>query len=98
LEYEAKVKVDELADKVDLRGLILVVVIGFCIGLASGFVENPPEASVIGHKYYGWPLAWRIMRMFLGEAYLYFELFVDCLFWFLIVAIVYVVVKKLVKG
>jgi len=97
LEHEAKVKVDELADKVDLRGLILVVVISFCIGLVSGFVENPPEASVIGHKYYGWPLVWRIIRMFLGEEYLYFELFVDLLFWFLIVAIVYVVVKKLVK-
>ena len=87
-----------MADKVDLRGLILAVVISFCIGLVSGFVENPPDARVIGHKYYGWPLVWRITGMVLGEEYLYFELFVDCLFWFLIVAIVYFVVKKLVKG
>ena len=61
---------------VDWRGLVLVVVLGVCIGLVTGFVENPPEVSVIGHKYYGWPFVWRITKMFLGEEYLYFELFV----------------------
>ena len=83
---------------VDWRGLVLVVVVGVCIGLVTGFVENPPEVSVIGHKYYGWPFVWRITKMFLGEEYLYFELFVDCLFWFFVVAVVYLVVRKLVKG
>ena len=83
--------------RVDWRILVLVVVVGLCIGLVSGFVENPPEASVIGHRYYGWPLVWRITKMFLGEEYRYFELFVDCVFWFLVVAVVYIVVRKLVK-
>jgi len=83
---------------VDWRGLVLVVVVGVCIGLVTGFVENPPEVSVIGHKYYGWPFVWRITKVFLGEEYLYFELFVDCLFWFFVVAVVYLVVRKLVKG
>jgi len=31
----------------DWRGLVLVAVLGVCIGLVSGFVENPPEAGVI---------------------------------------------------
>jgi len=78
--------------------VVVVVVVGVCIGLVTGFVENPPEVSVIGHKYYGWPFVWRITKMFLGEEYLYFELFVDCLFWFFVVAVVYLVVRKLVKG
>jgi hypothetical protein len=84
--------------KVDWRGLVLAAAVGICIGLASGFVENPPEVSVIGHRYYGWPLVWRITKMFLGEEYLYFELFVDCLFWFLVVAVIYIVVRQLTKG
>ncbi|MDI6905325.1 MAG: hypothetical protein QMD13_07565 [Candidatus Bathyarchaeia archaeon] len=76
----------------------MVVVVGVCIGLVSGFVENPPEASVGVHRYYGWPLAWRITTIFEDELYRYFELFVDCLFWFFVVAVVYLVVRKLVKG
>ena len=72
----------------DWRGLVLVVVLGVCIGLVSGFVENPPEASVIGHKYYGYPLVWRITKTFLGEEYLYFELFIDCLIWIAIVSVI----------
>jgi hypothetical protein len=55
-----------LVARVDWRRLVLVLILGFCIGLVSGFVENPPEASVIGHKYYGYPLVRRITRTFLG--------------------------------
>ena len=55
-----------LVVRVDWRRLVLVLILGFCIGLVSGFVENPPEASVIGHKYYGYPLVRRITRTFLG--------------------------------
>jgi hypothetical protein len=77
-----------LVVKMDWRGLILVVVLGICIGLVSGFVENSPEASVIGHKYYGYPLVWRITRMFLGEEYLYLGLFINCLIWITIVSVI----------
>lgn len=77
-----------LVIKVDQRGLALVVVLGVCIGLVSGFVENPPDASVIGHKYYGYPLVWRITRMFIGEEYLYFELLIDCLIWIAVVSVI----------
>jgi len=84
--------------KVNWRILVLVVVVGVCIGLVGGFVENPPEASVIGHRYYGWPLVWRITKTFLPEEYRYFELFADCLFWFFVVAVVYFVARKLLKG
>jgi len=82
----------------DWRELVLIAVIGVCISLVSGFVENSPEASVFVHKYYGWPLVWRITTIFSGEEYRYFELFIDCLFWFFVTAVVYLVVKKVVKG
>jgi len=59
----------------DWRGLILVAVLGICIGLVSGFVENPPEASIIGHKYYGHPLVWRIVRALLDISIMVIRLF-----------------------
>jgi len=82
---------------VDWRVLVLAVVVGVCIGLVGGLVENPPEASVIGHRYYGWPLVWRITKTLLPEEYRYFELFVDCLFWIAIVSVVVLLVNKLVR-
>lgn len=81
----------------DWRVLVLAVVVGVCIGLVGGLVENPPEASVIGHRYYGWPLVWRITKTLLPEEYRYFELFVDCLFWIAIVSVVVLLVNKLVR-
>jgi hypothetical protein len=41
-----------LVVRVDWRRLVLVVVLGFCIGLVSGFVENPPEASARARRKY----------------------------------------------
>jgi len=86
-----------LAVKPGWRTLALVAVIGVCIGLVSGFVENQPDASVIGHRYYGFPRYWRITRMFLGEEYLFFDLFVDCLFWIALVLVIALLAKALLK-
>lgn len=86
-----------MAVKPGWRTLALVVVIGVCIGLVGGFVENQPDASVIGHKYYGFPLVWRITKMFLGEEYLFFELFVDCVFWVAVVLVIALLAKALLK-
>jgi len=87
--------VEDLAVKVYWRIAILAVVVGVCIGLVSGFVENKPDASVLEHKYYGWPLVWRITTIFEGEMYRYFELFVDCLFWIGVVLVVALLAKLL---
>ena len=84
--------------KVNWSVLGLVVVVGICIGLVSGFVENPPEASVIGHKYYGWPFVWRITKTLLPEEHRYFELFSDCLFWIVVVLVVALLARKLMES
>jgi hypothetical protein len=79
------------------QNLALAVAVGVSIGLVSGFVENRPDASVIGHRYYGFPLVWRIAKMFLGEEYLFFELFVDCIFWVTVVFVVVFLAKNLLN-
>jgi hypothetical protein len=86
-----------LVAKEGWQNLALAATVGVSIGLVSGFVENRPDASVIGHRYYGFPLVWRITKMFLGEEYLFFELFVDCIFWIIIVFVVAFLAKNLMK-
>jgi len=84
--------------KVGWRVPALAVVIGVCLGFISGFVENPPEASVIGHRYFGWPFVWRITKTLLPEEYRYSELFVDLMFWIVVVLAVVLLAKMLMKS
>ena len=43
-----------------LKYLVGAVVCGFLVSLTTGIIENSPQASVIGARYYGYPLVWRI--------------------------------------
>ena len=71
------------------RVAALVVLLGICLGLVSGFVENRlGSENIPENNYYGFPLVWRITSMNTGETYFYFELFVDCLFGILIVSVI----------
>lgn len=76
----------------------MAVVAGVCVSLVGGFVENPPEASVIGQRYYGWPLVWRITKTLLPEEYRIFELFADCLIWIAVVTLIILLAQKLMKS
>lgn len=68
------------------------------MGVFTGAVENrPSEVGIPEDKYYGYPLRWRVTHTGLPDEFRFFELFVDCLFWFVIVLIVVFVVKKLAK-
>jgi hypothetical protein len=73
------------------RSLVaIVVVVGFFVGFGSGLVEVEPDfADIPENKYYGFPLAWRVVNTATGEKFTYpLELFVDCLFGILMVGIV----------
>lgn len=84
--------------KVDWRFFVLAVVVGICICLTAGLVENPPEVSVVGYKYYGWPLVWRVTKTLQSEEYRYSELLVDLLLWIVVASVVTFLIKKLMKS
>jgi hypothetical protein len=44
---------------------MLAIFSGILISVATGFIENPPNASIIGARYYGYPLAWRVIMIVL---------------------------------
>jgi len=81
------------------RVLVLAVVVGVCIGLVSGFVENKLGGVTIPEKrHYGFPLVWRTTDPFVGEKHYYFEVLVDILFWIAIVSVAVLLAKKLAEG
>lgn len=81
---------------VNWRVLVLAVIIGVCIGLFAGVVENrPTEATIPENKYYGFPFIWRRVDMFMGESYLLNELLLDILFWIAVSLIAVILIAKL---
>lgn len=63
--------------------LLAVVIGGILISLATGSIENPPEASIIGARYYGYPLVWRVTTITINYTtyFKFTELALDILFW-----------------
>lgn len=76
--------------KINWKVLILTVIIGVCIAIATGFIIEHPQTGIPGNKFFGWPLVWRISEMETGtEICSYFELFVDCIFWIVIALVIF---------
>ena len=46
-----------------IRPLIAALFCGVLTSLVSGLFENPPEASIIGAEYYGYPIVWRVVMV-----------------------------------
>jgi len=69
-----------------LRNLFGAVVCGVLVSLATGAIENPPEASIIGARYYGYPLAWRVEMITMNNTtdFRFTNLAIDILFWLII--------------
>lgn len=52
-----------MAVKIGWRMVVLVVFIGFFVGLATGLVENGTgQVDTTQNRYYGFPLIWRIVN------------------------------------
>jgi membrane protein implicated in regulation of membrane protease activity len=53
------------------------------VSLVTGIIEHPPEASIIGAKYYGYPLVWRVIMVAMPSHtdFLLTNLVIDVLFW-----------------
>ena len=68
----------------------IVVVVGFFVGFGSGLVENEPGfVHIPENKYYGFPLAWRMVNTATEDKVAYpLELFLDVLFGIGMIAIV----------
>jgi len=80
--------------------MVVAIVCGLLLSLATGLVENQPEASIIEFKHYGHPLVWRVTKIFEPTEYRLDSLAMDAAFWIIIsfVAIVILEVLRLRVG
>ena len=78
-----------------LRHLFGAAVSGILVSLASGAIENPPEASIIGARYYGYPFVWRVTMITMNNTtdFRFANLAIDILFWITIFFIALVAIR-----
>jgi len=82
----------------EFRSLIGAIVCGVLVALASGLVENPPGASIIGARYYGHPLVWRVVIISLTTRvdFRFTSLAIDMVFWIAAIFLALMITEKVV--
>lgn len=86
----------ELASQIlRFKSLVVAMFCGVLVSLATGFVENPPEASIIGFKYYGYPLVWRVTKTLQPTEFRFASLAIDAAFWITISFLVSIILEKI---
>ena len=79
------------------RLLVIALAYGTFVSLGTGLVENPPRASIVGYRYYGHPLVWRVTRTFeLPPEYMFANLAMDAAFWIIIFSLISIILGKFV--
>jgi len=78
-----------------LRSIVVAIVCGFLLALATGLVENQPEASIMMFKYYGHPLVWRVTKLFEPTEYRLDSLAIDAAFWIIISFLAVILIERL---
>jgi hypothetical protein len=77
-----------------LRFLVGAVVFGVLVSIATGVVENPPEASIVGARYYGYPLVWRVTKTLQPTELRFADLALDALFWSVVFFLALIIIQK----
>jgi len=78
------------------RILVVVIVCGALVALATGFFENGPEISIPGNRYYGYPLVWRVTGTFQPTEIILTNLAINMAFWIAISFFAMIILEKIV--
>jgi len=77
--------------------LLWVIICGLLLSLATGLVENQPEASIIGFTYYGYPMVWLVTKTLQPAEFRFTNLAVDAAFWITICFVAFIFSEKIVR-
>ena len=66
------------------KPIVVAIVCGFFLSLATGLVENSPGASIMRFRYYGHPFVWRVTDIFGPTEFRFDILAIDAAFWVII--------------
>ncbi len=78
-----------------LRSVVVAIVSGLLLSLATGLVENPPDASIIGYRFYGYPLVWRVTKTLQPTEYRFANLTLDAAFWIAAALLALIIIELL---
>jgi len=81
------------------RFLVVVIVFGILVALATGLFENRPGITIPENKYYGYPLIWRITKTFQPTEIIPTNLATNMAFWIAISFFAFfamIILKKIV--
>lgn len=79
-----------------LKFLLGAMVCGVLVSLATGLVENQPEASIIGFTYYGYPIVWRVTKTLQPTDFMLTNLAIDAAFWIIISLFAFIILERIV--
>jgi len=87
-----------------LKSVLMAVVLGIIITLATGAVSSTP-GGLVGGAWYGYPQAWIVKRV-LGPQYTLMQslsvrptgFIIDLIFWIVIAAVIVLIVSYATKG
>ena len=77
------------------RSLFGAIACGVLVSLATGLVENRPEVSIIGFKYYGYPLVWRVTKTLQPNEFRLTSLGIDAALWIAISFFALIALEKI---
>jgi len=77
-----------------LKSFFWTIVFGVLLSLATGLIENQPEASIIGLTYYGYPLVWRMTKTLQPTEFRFNILAIDAAFWITISFLLLIILEK----
>jgi hypothetical protein len=80
---------------IGLKFIVVAIACGLLLSLATGLVENSPGVSIMRFKYYGHPLAWRVMDIFGPTEFRFDSLAIDAAFWIAISLLALIVLEML---
>ncbi len=78
-----------------LRSVVGVIVCGALLSLATGLVERPQDASIMRYKYYGYPLVWRVTKLFEPTEFRFTSLAINATLWITISFLVLIILEIL---
>jgi hypothetical protein len=76
------------------KSLFIAVFSGLLVSLATGLAENSSGASIIGYRYYGYPLVWRVTKTLQPAEYLLANLAIDAAFWTLVLFVALISLRR----
>jgi hypothetical protein len=79
-----------------LKSFFWTILFGVLLSLATGLIENQPEASIIGLTYYGYPLVWRMTKTLQPTEFRFNILAIDAAFWITISFLLLIILEKIV--